>query len=301
MQACLTFIAVIARWLVGMPAAVQAEQPKRLPQVGFLFIVPRADYDPAKDPFRDALLEGLKALGYVEGKNIHVDWLVPRKPEEVAEIARDLVEHKVDVIATTGPAPIEAVRRATDSIPIVILACDRADRLVANIARPGGNITGMACISSDLAAKRLQLLQEVVPRLSRVAVLYNGGVPAKVEEMRDMMAAAKTMEIEVQSVDVRDAPGFTTAFATIKGGNPQGLIILAEPLTFIHVKEIAGFAAEQSLPSMYGFRESATQVDYCAMAQISSFNIATTAILSTRYSKALSPETFRLRSPPPLS
>jgi putative ABC transport system substrate-binding protein len=255
MQACLTFIAVIALWLVGMPAAVQAEQPKRLPQVGFLFIVPRADYDPAKDPFRDALLEGLKALGYVEGKNIHVDWLVPRKPEEVAEIARDLVEHKVDVIATTGPAPIEAVRRATDSIPIVILACDRADRLVANIARPGGNITGMACISSDLAAKRLQLLQEVVPGLSRVAVLYNGGVPAKVEEMRDMMAAAKTMEIEVQSVDVRDASGFTTAFAMIKGGNPQGLIILAEPLTFVHVEEIAGFAAEQRLPSMYGFRE----------------------------------------------
>ena len=107
----------------------------------------------------------------------------------------------------------------------------------------------------NLAAKRLQLLQEVVPGLSRVAVLYNGGVPAKVEEMRDMMAAAKTMEIEVQSVDVRDASGFTTAFATIKGGNPQGLIILAEPLTFIHVKDIAGFAAEQRLPSMYGFRE----------------------------------------------
>jgi hypothetical protein len=83
-----TFIAAIALWLVGMPAAVQAEQPNRLPQVGFLSaIVPRADYDPAKDPFRDALLEGLKALDYVEGKNIHVDWLVPRKPEEIAEIA----------------------------------------------------------------------------------------------------------------------------------------------------------------------------------------------------------------------
>ena len=135
MQAGLIFI--IALWLVGMPAAVQAEQPKRLPQVGYLFIVPRADYDPAKDPLRDALLEGLNALGYVEGKNIHVDYRVPRKPEEIAEIARDLVEHKVDVIGTTGPAPIEAVRRATDSIPIVIVACDRADRLVANIARPG--------------------------------------------------------------------------------------------------------------------------------------------------------------------
>jgi putative ABC transport system substrate-binding protein len=249
------FIAAIALWIVGMPAAVQAEQPKRLPQVGFLFIVPRADYDPAKDPLRDALLEGLKALGYVEGKNIHVDYRVPRKLEEVVEMARDLVGHKVDVIATAGPLPIEATRRATDSIPIVIIACDRADRLVASIARPGGNITGMACVSSDLAAKRLQLLQEIVPRLSRVAVLFNGAVPAKVAELQDTIAAAKTMEIEVQSADVRDASGFTTVFAAIKGGNPQALIALAEPLTFTHVKEIAEFAAEQRLPSTYGFRE----------------------------------------------
>jgi putative ABC transport system substrate-binding protein len=151
--------------------------------------------------------------------------------------------------------PIEAAKRATATIPIVIVACDRADRLVASIARPGGNITGMACISSDLAAKRLQLLQEVVPKLSHLAVLYNGGVPAKVEELRDLTAAAKTLEIEVQSVDVRDASGFTAAFATIKDANPQALIIFAEPLTFVHIKEIAGFAAEQRLPSMYGFRE----------------------------------------------
>src|SRR4029077_18293544 len=214
MHARLTFIAAIALCVVGMPVTVQAEQPKRIPQIGFLALVARADYDPAaKDPIKDGLLEGLNALGYVEGKNIHVDYRVPRKPEEIAEIARDLVEHKVDVIATTGPAPIEAVRRATDSIPIVILACDRADRLVANIARPGGNITGMACISSDLAAKRLQLLQEVVPAFSRISVLFNGGVPAKVEEFRDIQAAAKMMEIEVQSADVRDSTGFVTAFA----------------------------------------------------------------------------------------
>jgi len=189
MQASRIFIAAIALWVVGMPAAVRAEQPKRLPQVGFLGPVVRADYDPAKDPLKDALLEGLKTFGYVEG--------------------------------TAGPQPIEATRRATDSIPIVIIACDRVDRLVATIARPGGNVTGMACISSDLAAKRLQLLQEIVPRLSRVAVLFNGGVPAKVEELRDIMAAAKTMEIEVQSADVRDASGFTTVFAAIKGGTPR--------------------------------------------------------------------------------
>jgi putative tryptophan/tyrosine transport system substrate-binding protein len=234
---------------------VQAEQPKRLPQVGFLSPMPRADYDPAKDPQKDGLLEGLKALGYVEGKNIHVDYRVPRKPEEIADIARELVQRKVDVIATGGPQPIEAVRRATDSIPIVILACDRVDRLVATIARPGGNITGMACISSDLAAKRLQLLQQIVPRLSRVAVLFNGGVPAKVAELRDIVAAAKTMEIEVQPAEVRDASGFATVFAAMKDGNPQALIALAEPLTLSRVKEIAEFAAEQRLPSTYGFRE----------------------------------------------
>ena len=119
MRALPTFMAAIALWLVGMPAAVQAEQPKRLPQVGVLVAVARADYDPlAKDPLKDALLEGLRALGYVEGKNIHVDYRVPRKPEEVAEMARDLVAHRVDVIATAGPLSIEATRRATDSIPI---------------------------------------------------------------------------------------------------------------------------------------------------------------------------------------
>src|SRR5215467_10571115 len=113
----------------------------------------------------------------------------------------------------------------------------------------------MACISSDLALKRLQLMQQVLPRLSRLAVLFNGGVPAKVAELQDITAAAKTLEVEVHRADVRDASEFTTAFAAIKAGKPDGLLILAEPLTFHYVKEIAEFAAEQRLPSMYGFRE----------------------------------------------
>jgi putative ABC transport system substrate-binding protein len=225
-----------------------------LPEVGVLLPVQRADTD-VMNPLKAALMDGLQALGYVEGKNIHVELRVPRKPEDLAEMAADLVNRKVDVIATTGPQPIEAARRATATIPIVIIACDRADRLVASIARPGGNITGMACISADLATKRLQLLQQSVPSCSRVSVLFNSGVPAKVEEFRDIQAAAKTMEIKVQSAEVRDSTGFVTAFAAIKGGNAQALLALAEPLTLFHLKEIAEFAAEQRLPSMYGFRE----------------------------------------------
>jgi putative ABC transport system substrate-binding protein len=218
--------------------------------VGLLLPVQRSDYDEAKDPNKAAFIDGLQAFGYVEGKNIHVELRVPKKPEDVAAMAADLVNRKVDVIATVGPEPIEAARRATAAIPIVIIACDRADRLVKSIARPGGNITGMACISSDLASKRLQLLQEVMPAFSRLSVLFNGGVPAKVEELHDIEATAKTMEIGVQPADVRDEAGFATAFAAIKTGNAQALLALSEPLTYYHLKEIAEFAAEQRLPSM---------------------------------------------------
>jgi putative tryptophan/tyrosine transport system substrate-binding protein len=247
-------IAITVLYFVAMPVPVQAGQARAVAEVGFLGPGGRAE---VVDSFKAAFMDGLQALGYVEGKNIHVEFRIVRKPEDIAEMAADLVNRKVDVIATTGPQPIEAARRATATIPIVIIACDRADRLVASIARPGGNITGMACISSDLAAKRLELLREMVPTISRVSVLFNGGVPAKVEEFRDIQAAAQTqtMEIEVQSTEVRDSTGFVPAFAAIKGGNAQALLALAEPLTFQHLKEIAEFAAEQRLPSMYGFRE----------------------------------------------
>ena len=166
-------------------------------------------------------------------------------------MARDLVGHKVDVIVTFGferdrKRPGETTESIHDRL-MKTIACDRADRLVKSIARPGGNITGMACISSDLAAKRLQLMQEIVPGLSRVAVLFNGGVPAKVEELGEITAAAKTLEIAVQPVEIRDPSGITAAFAAMKAGSPQALIALSDPLTFYHVKEIAELAAEQLL------------------------------------------------------
>jgi putative ABC transport system substrate-binding protein len=247
-------IATTVLYFVAMPVAVQAGQARAVPEVGVLLPVARADNE-VMNSLTAAFMDGLQALGYVEGKNIHVELRAPRKPEDLAEMAADLVNRKVDVIATTGPQPIEAARRATATIPIVIIACDRADRLVNSIARPGGNITGMACISSDLALKRLQLMQQLLPGLSHLAVLFNGGVPAKVAELQDITAAAKTLEVEVHSADVRDASEFTTVFAAIKAGNPDGLLILADPLTVIHVKEIATFAAEKRLPSMFGFRE----------------------------------------------
>jgi putative tryptophan/tyrosine transport system substrate-binding protein len=248
-------IAITVLYFVAMPVPVEAGQARAVPEVGVLFPVVGADKKEVMDSLKAWLMDGLQELGYVEGKNIHVEVRAPRKPEDLAEMATDLVNRKVDVIATSGPTSIEAATRATATIPIVIIACDRADRLVNSIARPGGNITGMACISSDLALKRLQLMQQMLPGLSHLAVLFNGGVPAKVAELQDVTAAAKTLEVEVHSADVRDASEFTTAFAAIKAGNPDGLLILVDPLTFFYLKEIANFTAEQRLPSMYGFRE----------------------------------------------
>jgi putative ABC transport system substrate-binding protein len=236
---------------------VTAAEPKHVPQVGYLSVTLHplpADYDPSKDPWRAALLEGLRAFGYVEGQNVHLDFRIPRM-EDAAETARDLVNRNVDVIAAAGAEAVEAARRATSTIPIVIVACDHADWLVANIARPGGNVTGMTCVSSDLAAKRLQLLQEVVPGISRVSVLFNGGDPGKVDELHHIQAAASTMQIQVQPTDVRDPSGFAAAFAAIKSSNAQALLPLTETLTVQYRREIAAFAAEQHLPSMYGFRE----------------------------------------------
>ena len=255
MHASSICVAAIALWIVTLPTAAQAEQPKRLPQVGLLVPPPPAGYDPANNPFSQAMLEGLKGLGYVEGQSIHVDLRLATKPDEAAAMARDMVEHKVDVIVAVGPELIEAAKRATDSIPIVILDCDRVERLVATIARPGGNITGMACISSDLAAKRLQLLQQIVPRLSRVAVLFNGGVQAKVDELQDIVAAAKNVGNRSAA---RRRAGCLRVYDRVcrdQGPESQALIALAEPLTFQHIGEIAAFAAEQHLPSTFGFRE----------------------------------------------
>src|SRR5262249_31789463 len=192
-------------YVFATPVAHQAGEARAVPEVGVLLPVVHADKEEVMNSLNAAFMDGLQALGYVEGKNIHVEVRAPRKPEDLAEMAADLVNRKVDIIVTTGPQPIDAAKRATTTIPIVIIACDRADRLVNSIARPGGNITGMACISSDLALKRLQLMQQILPGLAHLAVLFNGGAPAKVAELQDITAAAKTLEVEVHPADVRDA------------------------------------------------------------------------------------------------
>ena len=245
------FLRVIAVLTVAVSLSRPSDaESGKLLQVGFFGPVWRGA---ATNPWLDAFSEGLRSRGYIEGQNVHVQYRFASEPEDIPAAAAELVGRKVDVIATVGPPQIEALRRTTDAVPIVILECDRADRIVAKIARPGGNITGMACTSSDLAAKRLQLLQEVSPGLSRVAVLYNASTPSKVVELGDIQAAATKLAIAVQPVAVRDPQGFETAFATIQAGDAQALLSMADPLMMNHRHEIADFALRHRLPSMYPF------------------------------------------------
>ena len=157
----------VAFGLVWLPFPVEAQQAK-LPRLGFL-----ANHSPSKPEYR-TFLQTLRELGYVEGKNIAIEARYAQDNfDRLPELARELVRLDVDLLFVSGDQGVKAAKEATDSIPIVVVACDPIESMVVSIARPGGKVTGASCISSDLAGKRLQMLKELVPALARVAVLYN--------------------------------------------------------------------------------------------------------------------------------
>src|SRR5580704_6118109 len=157
----------VAFGLVWLPFAAEAQQAK-LPRLGFL-----ANHSPSKPEYQ-TFLQTLRELGYVEGKNIAIEARYAQDNfDRLPELARELVRLDVDLLFVSGDQGVKAAKEATDSIPIVVVACDPIESMVVSIARPGGKVTGASCISSDLAGKRLQMLKELVPALARVAVLYN--------------------------------------------------------------------------------------------------------------------------------
>ena len=185
------FISGITVGLLAAPLAAEGQPAGKVPRVGVL-----ANGSAATSPPVDAFRRGLRDLGHVEGQNIALEirWAEGRF-ERLAELAAELVRWKPDVLVTAGPYGLQAARRATTAIPIVMIACDPVDTMVERIARPSGHITGVTCMSSDLTPKRLQLLKETVPSIQRVAVLYNPVDPNKAEEVRQMQPPARTLGI----------------------------------------------------------------------------------------------------------
>jgi len=249
---------VIAFVLVVCGAVAQAQQPKKVPRIGYL-----SGRDAASDSARsEAIRRALRDLGYAEGQNIATEHRYAEgKNGRLPDLATELVRLKVDLILVQGDIPIRAAMNATKTIPIVMVG-EGTDPVeaghVESLARPGGNITGITNIGGELGGKRLELLKEAVPKIARVAVLYDPAIPVGVREVKDFLpAAARALRLTIQPWEVRAADGFERVFAALNKERPDGLYVPGGgSLINTNSKRIASFALKSRLPSMYGRREA---------------------------------------------
>ena len=241
----------VAFGLVWLPFAAEAQQAK-LPRLGFL-----ANHSPSKPEYQ-TFLQTLRELGYVEGKNIAIEARYAQDNfDRLPELVRELVRLDVDLLFVSGDQGLKAAKQATDTIPILVVACDPIETLVASIARPVGKVTGATCISSELAGKRLQMLKELVPALARVAVLYNPDDRNKSFEYKEAQVAAHSMNLTLQAFEANSPSGIDAAFVRMASDQAQALIILADLFMNAHVPKLADLSLKNRLPAIYGFREFA--------------------------------------------
>jgi len=242
----------VAFGLAWVPLAANAQQAAKLPRLGWL-----GNNSPTFPPY-EGFREGLRELGYVEGKNISIDarW-AGGNLDRLPELAHDLARLNVDLLFVAGDQGLRAAKEATATIPIVVAACDPLDSLVASIARPSGKATGVTCISSELAGKRLQMLKELVPALTRVAVLYNPTDRNKVLEYKQVQEAARSMNLTLRVFEARSPGEIDTAFVGMVDDHAQALVTLADPLMNFNVKKLADLGLKNRFPAIYGFREFA--------------------------------------------
>ncbi len=244
----------LALGLLAAPPAAHAQQPGEVARIGYL-----GSSSPALEAHLvGAFRQGLRDLGYTEGQNILIEyrWAEGRY-DRYPDFAAELVRLKVDVILTRGTPGALAAKRATQTIPSGMAAIGDAIEagLVPSLARPGGNITGLTRISPEMDGKRLELLKEIVPRLSRVAILLNRANPSTALHWKQAQAPAKALRLKLEPVEVKAAEEFEAAFAAVARQRPGALFILADQFLLAHRARIVDFAARRSLPAMYSYRE----------------------------------------------
>jgi ABC-type uncharacterized transport system substrate-binding protein len=248
--------ALLAVFLLAAPLASQAQAPAKVPRIGFLGTGAPAETAPRVEAFR----QGLRDLGYVEGRNIAIEYRwADGKVERLPAFAVEFVGLKVDVIVATSTPAAVAAKNAIRTIPIVfVTAADPVgSKLVASIAHPDGNVTGLSLLAPEIVAKQLELLKEAVPKASRVAVLSNPANPHTALLVKETEAAARSLRVRVQLLGVRGADAFDTAFSAITKERPGALFVLFDPLFVGHRTRIVEFANKNRLPAMYPHREYA--------------------------------------------
>jgi putative ABC transport system substrate-binding protein len=240
--------------LFAAPLAAEAQQARKVHRIGFLGNSTAPLEANLVEPFR----QGLRERGYVEGQDVVIEYRwAEGKFERFPELVADLIRLPVDVIVTAGTSAALAVKRATKTIPLVMIAVGDpvGSGLIASLPRPGGNVTGLTSIAADLEGKRLELLRELMPGLSHVAILWNPTSPFSVVAEKEARAAARVLHLKSTSVGVRAAQEFDQAFEAIVKERPGSLLVLADRL-FLHDRaRLVAFTAQHRLPSMYAYRE----------------------------------------------
>ena len=255
-------IKIIVVLLIGLALVsvhpAYAQQPKKVHRIGYL-----SASDPATESTRsEGIRLALRELGYIEGRNIAIEYRYAEgRLDRQPELAAELVRLKVDIIVAAGTdRTVRAAKNATKTIPIIMMGSgsDPVEiGLIESLARPGGNITGVANVARELGGKRLELLKEAVPKLARVAVLYNPAIPAGVLEMKEVLpVAARALRLTLQPWEIRTADDFERVFTALNKDRSDGLYVTSNPLTRGNSKRVGDFAIKSRIPSVHGGRES---------------------------------------------
>ena len=242
-------LGIAAMW----PTLIHAQRPAKLPTIGFM----GASSPEVANQWVTAFVKRLGELGWVDGRNVAIEfrWAEARA-DQYNEIASGFADRKVDVIVTWASAPVLAAKRATTTIPIVFAAqMDPVGAgVVTSLSHPGGNVTGMSIQQTDTTGKRIELLREVVPKLARLAVMANVAAPGAVLEMREVLATAQSLGLEVRPIEVRQADEIFEAIEALKGG-VDALYVATDPLIFNNRMRMNALAKTVGLATIYGGRE----------------------------------------------
>lgn len=233
-----------------LPFAAYAQDGQRIPRIGFLSALGAGAMATRTDAFR----AGMRELGYVEGKNILIDFrYADGDAQRLAQMAADMVQQKIDVIVTSGPTTTPAARKATSSIPIVMgYDIDPVGAgHVASLARPGGNVTGLSGLSPELSGKQLQILKEIVPRLSRVAVIGDSAAAGTTQSLNALEQAAATLKVHVQYINVKNLDDIRAAFRDATKAQADAMVVFANGAATNNRVEVARLAQASRLPAIY--------------------------------------------------
>ena len=253
MRKTLTLLFIVVALGAGATIA-EAQQTKKVPRIGYLATVSLSAISARIEAFR----QGLRELGYVEGKNIVIEWRYAEgKADRLPGLAAELVRLKVEVIITAGAPATRRAKEATVTIPIVMTndGDPVGTGFVASLARPGGNITGLSTLAPELSGKQLELLKEIVPKLSRVAVLGTSTRPGNAQSLREIELAARAFGVKLQYLDVLDPKDIETAFRAASKERADAVLVLNSPVLISQRTQIADLAVKSRLPAMYYRRE----------------------------------------------